>query len=95
MYKLQHFFESVCAPERPQTCVAGAAESPTPAGDTWLGTLHMPTAAPAKEKKRKSLWFSAVITGACKGSSLELCPCKGHTLGCHLPSLCSARLLFA
>ncbi|KAA6426799.1 MAG: hypothetical protein FRX49_03124 [Trebouxia sp. A1-2] len=27
---------------------AGAAESPTPAGDTWLGTLHMPAAAPAK-----------------------------------------------
>ncbi len=53
MQKLQHFLKSGCAPGRPQTCVAGAAESPTQAGDTWLDTLHMPAAAPAKGKKKE------------------------------------------
>ena len=60
MKKLQHFLKSGCAPERPQTCVAGAAESPTPAGDTWLGTLHTPAAAPAKGRKRKVYNFQRV-----------------------------------
>ncbi len=47
------------------------------------------------KKERKVYGYTAIIMGACKGSSLELCSCNGHKLGCNPPTLCSARLLFA
>jgi len=65
MQKLQHFFKKGCVPEKPQSCVAGAAESPTPAGDTWLGTLHMPVAAPAKGISWVAIYQAFAQLGCC------------------------------